>query len=75
MKTFESVYSFDVLREIKKEKLVYVLDKEEQTVKCVNDMIVDKLAEVLKNSETEKTRYAFWIEKEVEETEENENEE
>lgn len=70
MKTFEGVYSFDVIREIKKGKLVYVLDKEEQTVKCVNDMIVDKLAEVLKNSETEKTRYMFW--KEVEETENEE---
>ena len=74
MKTYETIYSFEVLETIQEGKLVYLLDRYEQIVMCVNDITVDKLAEVLKNSKTEKKRYEFWIE-EVEETEESENEE
>jgi len=69
MKTYEAVYPFYALDEIKKGKLVYVLDKEEQTVKCVNDITVDNLAAILTDSETKKTRYDFWIER-AEENEE-----
>ncbi len=74
MKTYETIYSFDVLGAIQEGKLVYLLDRYEQKVLCVNDITVDKFAEVMANCKIEKTRYEFWIEK-VEGTEESEDEE
>ena len=77
MKTYETIYSFEVLEEIQNGKLVYLLDKFERVVLCVNDITVDKLAEILARGKTDKKRYEFWIEavEETEETEESENEE
>lgn len=77
MKTYEIIYPFELLDLIQEGKLVYLLDRYEQVVLCVNDITVDKLAEVLKNGKTDKKRYEFWIEEveETEEIEENEDEE
>ena len=70
MKNYKSVYHWDVIDRIKEGKLVYLLDKEEQKIFCVNDMLVDKFVEILNLCKENSERFEFWIEVHTEETEE-----
>lgn len=70
MKNYKSVYYWDIIDRIKEGKLVYLLDKEEQTVYCVNDISVDKYAEILNLCKEKSERFESWIEVHTEETEE-----
>lgn len=70
MKTFENVYSWSVIDEIKNGRLVYCLDREEQKVFCVNDIPVENYVAILKYCREEDTnRYLFWYENHNEITE------
>ena len=65
MKDYKSIYSFDVMENIKEGKAVFVLDREAK--ECV-EAIYMSLAEWVdvlscKNS----NRFAFWVEEEIEE--------
>ena len=72
MKTFDTVYPWNIIDKIKEGKLVYCLDKEEQRIFCVNDMPVENYVAILEKCNAEETRYTFWLENHIEEkTEEN----
>lgn len=60
-KTYKSIYSFNVFDEIKKYKKVYVSDKENKTIRCVNGLSVEDFADML-NTEDVSTRFDFWVE-------------
>jgi hypothetical protein len=70
MKKYVGIYEFDVVRSITDGKMVYMLDRADNSVESVNDMrVADALlciAEAGKNHD----RFAFWY---VEEQEEKEN--
>ena len=63
MITFETVYGFNVLEEIKGGRQIQVVDKLQGTVMCANVMTVEKLLKILYN-EKEKNRYDFYFKKE-----------
>lgn len=71
MTNFEKVYSFNVLDEIVAGKKVFVLDREEALVECVNEMTVARLAEVFKLKESNIERFEYWF-NDYETTEEKE---
>lgn len=66
MKKFKVIYPWEALDEIKEGKTVFMLDRETQTVECVNDMTVDTLAQVLMIG-NEKNRFDFWMEEKEDE--------
>lgn len=70
MKTYNTIYSFEVLDKIKEGAKVYVLDREEKAVYCVNDISVADLAQLEIFGKTNKKRFEYWIEEITEEIEE-----
>ena len=61
---FEEIYSVQMVDAIKEGKQVYALDRKTKEVLYINGITVFELCEILKS--TEKDRYEFWIEKEIE---------
>lgn len=62
MKTvYRNIYSFNILDEIGKGNVVYMLDREKRCVENVNEMEVQDLSEVL-NSDNLKDHFEFWVE-------------
>lgn len=57
---FEMAYDFEVFTKIREGKKVYVLDRKEKTVRCVNDINVEMAIQMLGNKEEH--RYEFWAE-------------
>lgn len=72
MKTYKSIYPFNVVDEARKGKTVYAVDKAEFWCGTVNSLDFDCFVECLNGAEKEPTRYEFWV---VEETEAKEIEE
>lgn len=72
MKTYKTVYSFDVLEKIKGGYKVWMNDRQEKEVSLVNTMDVEDFIAVL-NDDAKSGRYDFWIVIEVE-TEKQNNE-
>lgn len=74
MKRFREVYAFMAIDEIRDGKTVLLLDREKRTVEIVNDMTVADAVELTSSKDENRGRFEFWVEEEVEETEENDNE-
>lgn len=65
-KEYNEIYSFEVLDAVKKGERVFVLDKQDYTVKLLNDekiSVVLKLIEKVR--ENKGNRYLLWTEKET----------
>ena len=60
MEKYKSIYSFNVIDEIKHGANVCMLDRKEMEVECVENMEVGDFASVLAISEKEKDRFEFW---------------
>lgn len=60
MKSFKSVYSFEVIQKIKEGHTIMMLDKEKQFVETVNEMEVSEFVKVLAEIEANNTRYYFY---------------
>lgn len=67
MKRFFDIYSFTAMDEARNGKEVYVLDKEEGNVDCINGMIVNEAFAILALAKERPDRFLFWTEEEVEE--------
>ena len=70
MKTYKSIYGWEVLEKIREGKKVYVLDREDKSVVCVNDVSVKDLAQIEIYGKESKNRFEFWIEEITEAVEE-----
>ena len=64
---YRTIYSFKVFEEINNGKQVFVLDRQNNSVTCVNDLNVNSALKVV-NADDNENRYAFWICEESEET-------
>lgn len=71
---YKNIYSFEVFMYITDGKTVCALDRAEKTTYVVNEMTVCDAVSLIKNADEDEDRFAFWVEEEVEETEENDNE-
>ena len=68
MKTYITIYDFEVIEKVKNGFTVHALDRERACVFCVNDMTVSDLAKLMISKTYNHTRYEFWIDtEEVEE--------
>jgi hypothetical protein len=65
-KTYENIYSFQVIDAILDEKSVFILDKARQSVYDATLMPICEIARILKMEKEEPNRFGFWIEKEDE---------
>ena len=70
MMEYKVIYPFDVMNSIKEGKNVGLTDRGKGVVHSVNDMTVSELVEVLRDFDTTKGRYEFWVEEEQEEVNE-----
>jgi hypothetical protein len=61
-----TVYKWNLLDEIKQGATVYVLDKKEKEVICINEVLVDYAIRLFAEWEKDADRFEFW-------KEENEN--
>lgn len=71
-KEFKEIYSFEVLDAIKNGERVFVLDKQDYSVKLLNDekiSVVLKLIEKVR--ENKSNRYLLWTEKETKDEHKN----
>jgi hypothetical protein len=66
MKIYKDIYGFQAMDEIRKEKDVYVIDKEDREVYCMNTMRVADFINIV-NSDNDNDRFSFYI---IEETNE-----
>lgn len=69
MKTYETIYSFYATDKIEEGKTVYYLDRKLHDCGVINKCTVEDLCTILKQAKEEPTRFEFWIENEVKETE------
>ena len=58
---YKVIYSFEVLSKIQEGKNVGLTDRAKGVVCCANDMTVSELAKVLRDYDTTKGRYEFWV--------------
>lgn len=66
MKIYKDIYGFQAMDEIRKGKDVYVIDKEDREVYCMNTMRVTDFINIV-NSDNDNDRFSFYI---IEETNE-----
>lgn len=66
MKIYKDIYGFQAMDEIRKGKDVYVIDKEDREVYCMNTMRVADFINIV-NSDNDNDRFSFYI---IEETNE-----
>lgn len=59
MKTYETIYAFQVDEKVIEGESVYGIDRLSKTVLFVNDMPYGDVISIIKNSD--KDRYLFWI--------------
>jgi hypothetical protein len=71
---YKNIYNFEVFMYITDGKTVCALDRAEKTTCVVNEITVCDAVSLIKNADEDEDRFAFWVEEEVEETEENDNE-
>lgn len=64
-RVFKPIYSFDVMKEIKKGNEVFILDRAACEVYDTTEMTVTDFVFAI-TSKDEENRYAFWIVEEVE---------
>lgn len=64
-KVFKTIYSFDVMEEIKKGNEVFILDRAACEVYDTSEITVTDFVRAI-SSKDEDNRYAFWIVEEVE---------
>jgi hypothetical protein len=66
-KEYKEVYAFEVVRAIKEGEKVYALDKQDYSVKLLNDEKISVVLELIENVREDKSdRYLLWTEKETE---------
>lgn len=58
---YKSLYEFQVMNAVMDGEDVYYCDKEKCFVYCINDMSVERFAELIKNAKENDERYDFWI--------------
>lgn len=66
MKIYKDIYGFQTMDEIRKGKDVYVIDKKDREVYCMNTMRVADFINIV-NSDNDNDRFSFYI---IEETNE-----
>ena len=59
---YTTIYSWNMLEEIKKGATVYALDKKEKEVICINEVLVDYALRLLAEAEKDCDRFVFWKE-------------
>ena len=59
---YTRIYTFEIMDFINAGKTVCAVDRGELVTFCVGDLTVKEFSSMLKNAETEKGRYDFWIE-------------
>lgn len=57
---YKSLYLYELLDTMKEGKRVYVLDRLECDVQCVNDLYVNTFIQYLNCAEKENGRFEFW---------------
>ena len=60
MKKYRTIYAFEAITKVVGGETVYMLDKEDRDVYCVNELRVKHLADVLRADDDD--RFMFWIE-------------
>lgn len=66
MTKYESIYSFDVLDEIARGEVVFLIDRKDEVINRVNDMTTSDVAFAIKD-ENKDNRYEFYKEVKVNE--------
>lgn len=69
MKTYKTIFTFEVFEKINDGEQVYVLDRQNKSVALLNDMDAQSAVKIV-NEKSKEGRYEFWYEKESEVTEE-----
>lgn len=72
MKTFETVYFFEVFRLLEQGKDVFIMDKESKVIHRAAELPAWKLVKIIAE-ENKNNQYCAWIEKEVGEIKNAEN--
>ena len=65
MTKYESIYSFDVIDEIARGEVVFMIDRKNEVINRVNDMTTSIVAFAIKD-ENKDNRYEFYKEVEIE---------
>jgi hypothetical protein len=60
MRKYVSIYEFDVVRSITDGKMVYMLDRADNSVESVNDMRVADAVLCISEAEKNRDRFVFW---------------
>jgi hypothetical protein len=60
--TYNTIYHWRALDEIKQGKTVYILDKGNREVYCLNSMKVESALMMLEEAEKEASRFEIWKE-------------
>ncbi len=63
---YKEVYTFEVVSAIKEGEKVFVLDKQDCSVKLLNDEKISVVFELIAKVSEDKSRYLLWTEKETE---------
>lgn len=61
VKNCKSIYSFNVMDEIRQGKIVFGVDRYDLECFEINELSVNKLATILEQATTNKDRFDFWI--------------
>ena len=60
MINYRNIFSFEIEEELKKDNIVYCIDKEMQTVEPINGMYVEHYIKIL-NHDSSDNRYEFYV--------------
>lgn len=61
MKTYKTIYRFEVFEKITNGKNVWVTDRQNKSVALINDMDANSAVKLV-NTENRAGRYEFWVE-------------
>ena len=60
MINYRKIFRFEIEEELKKDNIVYCIDKKMQSVKAINGMFVDHYIKIL-NYDNSDNRYEFYV--------------
>lgn len=60
MINYRNIFRFEIEEELKKDNIVYCIDKEMQSVKAINGMFVEHYIKIL-NYDSSDNRYEFYV--------------
>lgn len=66
MKTYKTIYLFEVIDKVKEGKCVYVADRQEHKIDLANTMAIGDLTAIMVD-ENKSNRFIFWIEEDEDE--------